>query len=139
MISWVVMSILALNSGNVFRAAARTFRRNGVTVSLRLGLENFLRNCSKLVMSALSNCVTWGIVVQQSVMCSAVFLRMLFIGWRSIAPHLLKSGNGLVATPPGAIVVREVLSALAKSLTSSMEILPPGPVPGTWATLIPIS
>src|SRR3989338_9062023 len=93
MISWVVMSILALNSGNVFRAAARTFRRNGVTVSLRLGLENFLRNCSKLVMSALSNCVTWGIVVQQSVMCSAVFLRMLFIGWRSITPHLLKSGN----------------------------------------------
>src|SRR3989338_4228646 len=131
------MSMEALNSGNVFSAAERTFRRNGVTVSLRSGVENFLRNCSRPVISALSNWVTCGIVDQQKLMCSAVFLRMLLIGRRSITPHLLKSGNGLAAAPSGAIAARpvgsrreEVSSGLAKDLTSSMENLPPGLLPG---------
>ena len=68
-------------------------------------------------------------------MCSAVFLRTLFIGWRSIAPHLLKSGMVWLRHPAEQPLRGEVLSALAKALTSSMEILSAGAGPGNLANV----
>ena len=53
-------------------------------------------------MSALSYCVTCGIVLQAWLRCSAVFRRMLLIGWRSTSPHFGKSGSGRAAPCPPA-------------------------------------
>ena len=68
------MSMLALNCGKTFNAEAQTFNAMAVTVILppassALG-ANVARNCSSSVMSALSCCVTCGIVVHASHRCS---------------------------------------------------------------------
>ena len=60
-------------------------------------------------MSALSNCVTCGIVPHASAMCSAVLRRTALIGWRSTSPHLVKSGSGPACAaanaPPPPVVI----------------------------------
>src|SRR3989338_4760410 len=124
MISWVFMSRLALNCGKALRADAMTFMINGVIVTFLSWVEMLLRNFSNSEISVLSNCVTLGIIVQAWLKCSVVLRRILFIGLRSICPHLQKSGSGWgVTLPPRAIA--PVLRALAKALTSLMEIRPP--------------
>ena len=59
-------------------------------------------------MSALSCCVTCGMVFQALDRCSAVFRRMLLIGLRSTSPHLVKSGSddGALAGMPPAMALR---------------------------------
>ena len=52
------------------------------------------RSASSAVMSALSCCVTCGMVFQAFDKCSAVLRRILLIGLRSTSPHFAKSGSG---------------------------------------------
>ena len=60
-------------------------------------------------MSALSNWVTWGIVVQAWLMCSAVLRRTFDIGLRSTSPHRVKSGKGATAGRPAGLEVLALL------------------------------
>ena len=87
-------------------------------------------------MSALSNCVTCGIVFQACDRCSLVLRRMPLIALRSTAPHFEKSGSATEAPdtvdtarwPPPP---RLAITLLVNVFTSSWLIRPPGPVPGT--------
>ena len=87
-------------------------------------------------MSALSNWVTCGMVAQACARRSAVISRTLVMGWRSTAPHWLKSGSGAAVAGAAA---RAACSFFECALTSSIEILPPGPEPWTCAISTPIS
>ena len=92
-----------------------------------------VRSCSSSVISALSFCVTCGIELQASHMCSAVLRRTPRIETRSIFPHLLKSGNFgcrvcvAAVAPVAAVAIR----ILAYAFTSSSLMRPPGPLPST--------
>ena len=78
------MSMLALNCGKTLRAMPSTLMRIAVGVSLPPAASAFLpyaaRHFSKLVMSALSNWVTCGIVAQACARRSAVISRTLVTG-----------------------------------------------------------
>src|SRR5579875_903437 len=63
-------------------------------------------------------------------MCSAVLRRTWLMGFRSIPPHLAKSGRG-GATTPRVRASPAPKTARAYCLTSSALIRPPGPEPGT--------
>ena len=99
-------------------------------------------------MSALSNCVTCGIVFHAWLRCSAVLRRMPVIGLRSTSPHFAKSGSAGPTMPARAVPLaaaawpllpRLFITRLANSFTSSCVMRPPGPVPGTCVTSTPIS
>ena len=96
-------------------------------------------------MSALSNCVTWGMVFHAWLRCSAVLRRMPDMALRSTSPHFEKSGSAgplpagrdaAAAWPP---LPKLFITRFANSLTSSCVMRPPGPVPVTWLTSTPIS
>ena len=89
-------------------------------------------------MSARSCCVTCGIVAQAAVRCSAVLRRTARIGCRSISPQRVKSGSGSRGAPRRPPPAPST-SRLACALTSSIEIRPPGPLPGTSLMSTPSS
>src|SRR5258706_277103 len=106
MISLAAASIDELNCGNTFSAAAMTLTAIAVTVRLPPAASTCfakrLRTSSRFVMSQTSCWVTWGIVVQATLRCSAVLRRTARIGWRSTSPQREKSGSGSETTPPAA-------------------------------------
>ena len=95
-------------------------------------------------MSAESYCVTSGICAHDAPRCSAVLRRTPRIGWRSISPHLLKSGSGsaarrAAAAPAAGAAGADAISRFACAFTSSIEMRPSSPVPTTSSMSTPSS
>ena len=93
------------------------------------------------VISALSNCVTWGTIFQEVDVPCAVRRRTVVISSDSISPQRLKSGIGRSPTEtcPAVGDISPATIFLTCALTSSIVIRPPGPVPATSKISAPSS
>ena len=144
-------SIEALKSGNFFNAATLALIRNASIVILTPAFSfsrfNRMRNASRSVMSASSNCVTWGIITQLRARLAPEIFRIRDRGRVCTGPNFVKStaghGNRLSAPPPApaAVPVAAVprRACLTKFWTSSCRMRPFGPVPAMRARSAPSS
>src|SRR5437773_10578924 len=110
MISLEASSRLALKIGCFFSASTTIFKANEVSVRRAPFFSYcgayFLRSSIKPVMSAWSNWVTWGMVVQLSDIRSLIVLRMGESGFLVISPHFEKSIDGGATAAGRPAVVR---------------------------------